>query len=54
MKKILAAFMIAMLAGCTTPGPRIDKSLNATGQASRVRFLMLHYTVADKPASISS
>ena len=44
--------MIALLAGCTTPGPRIDKSLNATGQASRVRFLVLHYTVADKPASI--
>lgn len=44
--------MIALLAGCTTPGPRIDKSLSATGQASRVRFLVLHYTVSDKPASI--
>ena len=52
MKKILAAFMIALLAGCTTPGLRIDKSLSATGQASRVRFLVLHYTVSDKPASI--
>jgi len=52
MKKILAALLVALLAGCTTPGPRIDKSLSATGQASRVRFLVLHYTVADKPASI--
>jgi len=52
MKKILATLMIALLAGCTTPGPRIDKSLSATGQASRVRFLVLHYTVSDKPASI--
>ena len=44
--------MIALLAGYTTQYPRIDKTLRATGQAIRIRFLVLHYTVSDKPASI--
>lgn len=51
MKKLCATLLIALLAGCAT-GPRIDKTYTAKGQASRVRFLVLHYTVSDKPASL--
>lgn len=51
MKKLFAMCLIALLAGCAT-GPRIDKSYTAKGQASRVRFLVLHYTVSDRPASL--
>jgi N-acetylmuramoyl-L-alanine amidase len=51
MKKLLATLLIALLAGCAT-GPRIDTSLTAKGQASRVKFVVLHYTVTDRPASL--
>lgn len=51
MKSLAATLLIALLAGCATQGG-IDKTYTAKGQASRVRFLVLHYTVADKPASI--
>jgi len=51
MKSLAATLLIALLAGCATQGG-IDKTYTAKGQASRVRFLVLHYTVADKPASL--
>ena len=51
MKKLLALSLIALLAGCAT-GPRIDKSLTAKSQSSRVKFVVLHYTVANLPSSI--
>ncbi|MFL6671828.1 MAG: N-acetylmuramoyl-L-alanine amidase [Massilia sp.] len=51
MKKLLATLLVALLAGCAT-GPRIDHTYNAVGQASRVRFIVLHYTVSDRPSSI--
>jgi N-acetylmuramoyl-L-alanine amidase len=46
---ILAAFFTVALAGCATdpqavPGLRIDKSISAAGQDSRVRYIVLHYT----------
>ena len=31
-------------------GPRIDHTYTAKGQSSRARFLVLHYTVSDRPA----
>lgn len=50
--KILAATLLAvLLAGCAT-GPYYDKTYTAKGQSSRARFLVLHYTVSDKPSSI--
>ena len=51
--KLIAPILLALLtlAGCAT-GPRIDHTYNAVGQASRVRFIVIHYTVADKPNSI--
>jgi N-acetylmuramoyl-L-alanine amidase len=51
MKTLISVIALALLAGCAT-GPRYDTTYNAVGQSSRVRFLVLHYTVADKPASI--
>jgi N-acetylmuramoyl-L-alanine amidase len=46
--------VLSVLAGCTTTpiGPKIDTTYNAKGQASRARFLVLHYTVSDNPTSI--
>jgi N-acetylmuramoyl-L-alanine amidase len=51
--KLIAPILLALLTltGCAT-GPRIDHTYTAVGQAPRVRFVVLHYTVADKPASI--
>lgn len=53
MKNLAATLLIALLAGCATaPNDGIDTRYSAVGQASRVRFLVLHYTVADNPASL--
>ena len=51
MKKLLSLALIALLAGCAT-GPRIDKTLTAKSQSSRVKFVVLHYTVSNLPSSI--
>ena len=52
MKSLAATLLIALLAGCATAPGGIDKTYSAKGQASRVRFLVLHYTVSDRPASL--
>lgn len=54
MKSIFAALALAVLAGCTTTPttPKYDTTYDAVGQSSRARFLVLHYTVANTPASI--
>jgi N-acetylmuramoyl-L-alanine amidase len=51
MKTLFATLMIALLAGCAT-GPRIDTSLTARSQSSRVKFVVIHYTVSNLPQSI--
>jgi N-acetylmuramoyl-L-alanine amidase len=51
MKSLAATLLIALLAGCAT-GPQYDKTYTAKGQSSRARFLVLHYTVSDRPSSI--
>jgi N-acetylmuramoyl-L-alanine amidase len=51
MKKLLSVLLVALLAGCAT-GPRIDHSYTARGQSPRVKFIVLHYTVSDRPSSI--
>lgn len=54
MKTLAATLLIALLAGCATPpsGPQYDHTYIAKGQASRARFLVLHYTVSDRANSI--
>ncbi|MBC7454476.1 MAG: N-acetylmuramoyl-L-alanine amidase [Massilia sp.] len=67
MKILLSALLAALLAGCATPPPpaptrapvaavpvrpAIDRSLSAKGQSSRVKFVVIHYTVSDLPLSI--
>jgi N-acetylmuramoyl-L-alanine amidase len=54
MKVLIVPVILALLAGCATApkGPQIDTTYNAKGQSSRARFLVLHYTVSDKPTSI--
>jgi N-acetylmuramoyl-L-alanine amidase len=54
MKTLFATLMIALLAGCAGPGPRIDTSLSAKAQSSRVKFVVIHYTVSDLPHSIKT
>ena len=44
--------VLGLLAGCASPSLRIDRSLSTPDQASRVRYLILHYTVTDTPQSI--
>jgi N-acetylmuramoyl-L-alanine amidase len=51
MRSLLATLFLALLAGCAT-GPQIDRTYHAVGQAPRVKFVVLHYTVSDKPTSI--
>lgn len=48
----LAVLILVLLAGCAAPGLRIDRSLSTPDQGSRVRYLVLHYTVSDTPQSI--
>jgi N-acetylmuramoyl-L-alanine amidase len=51
MKKLLSILLVALLAGCAT-GPRIDHTYTAKSQSPRVKFVVLHYTVSDRPSSI--
>jgi N-acetylmuramoyl-L-alanine amidase len=49
---LILAVLAALLAGCAGPGPRLDHSLSAVGQSSRVKFIVIHYTVSNLPSSI--
>jgi N-acetylmuramoyl-L-alanine amidase len=48
---LLATLVLALLTGCAT-GPQIDRTFAAKGQSSRVKFVILHYTVIDTPKSL--
>ena len=54
MKILVATLLLALLAGCATPptGPQYDHTYTSRGQSSRVRFLVLHYTVSNRADSI--
>jgi N-acetylmuramoyl-L-alanine amidase len=51
MKKILLALAVLLLAGCAV-GPRVDRSLSARSQDSRVRYIVIHYTALDLEKSL--
>ncbi|MES2318399.1 MAG: N-acetylmuramoyl-L-alanine amidase [Pseudomonadota bacterium] len=53
MRTLLAALLIVLLAGCaTTTETPVDRTYAAKGQSSRVKFVVLHYTVSDRPQSL--
>jgi N-acetylmuramoyl-L-alanine amidase len=58
LSSALLLALAALLAGCASTGtvtdtkPRLDRSLTAVGQDSRVKFIVIHYTVSDLPTSI--
>ena len=56
MKILVGTVLLALLAGCATPpsGPQYDRTYTAKGQASRARFLVLHYTVGDRASSLTT
>ncbi len=51
MKSLIATLLAVLLTGCAST-PFIDTSLSAKGQSSRVKFIIVHYTVSDLPTSI--
>lgn len=53
MRNVLCAVVtLFLLTACATPSLHIDKSHESVVQASRVQFLILHYTVADFDRSL--
>lgn len=55
-KKLLLPLTAILLAGCATapPAARLDNTYTARSQSSRVKFVILHYTVANLPGSIKT
>lgn len=54
-RRIVTLLMLLFISACSTLPTgelSIDTSLNAQGKNSRVRHIVLHYTVADTPRSI--
>lgn len=51
MKNLLLLVLLAFLTGCAS-GPRIETGYSAVAQDSRVRYLVLHYTVLDSVNSL--
>lgn len=47
-----AVVLSVLLGGCATPGLQIDHTYSAKGQSSRVKFVVLHYTVSDAAHSV--
>ncbi|MBY0241460.1 MAG: N-acetylmuramoyl-L-alanine amidase [Burkholderiaceae bacterium] len=56
MNKLLLPLIAALLAGCATapPAARLDNTYTARSQSSRVKFVILHYTVSNLPGSIKT
>ena len=59
MKTLLSIFiLVSVLSGCSTIRPfdmsRIDGSIDAKSQESRVRFLIIHFTTLDQARSLQA
>ena len=53
MKNFLLTTAIMVIAGCAS-GPPIDTTYSAKTQASRVQFLIIHYTAGNFPVSLKT
>ena len=51
MKFLATVLATLFLAGCAT-GPVVDTTYSSIGHSSRVRFVVLHYTVGDFPNAL--
>ena len=51
MRALCLVLLLTLLAGCAS-GPRVDDRYTATGQNSRVQYIVLHYTSTDLPRSL--
>ena len=53
---LVSIFTLALLAGCASApaGPSIDKTYMAKSQSSRVKYVILHYTVGSFPSSLKT
>jgi len=55
LRRGLLLLAVLALAGCATRGPagvNLDTSITATGQSTRVRYVVLHYTTTDDRHSL--
>lgn len=52
LRGLLGAFGLLMLLACSRPEYAVDESFTATGQDSRVRFIVLHYTSENNADSL--
>lgn len=52
MKSLFLGLLMAVLAGCASVAPHIDHTYSARGQSSRVKFIVIHYTVGDLQSSL--
>lgn len=52
MRSLITLLALSLLTACAS-APRIDHSLSTADQRSRVKYLILHYTVTDTPQSIA-
>ncbi|AKU24606.1 N-acetylmuramoyl-L-alanine amidase [Massilia sp. NR 4-1] len=50
-RRLVFLLPICLLTACASI-PRVDRSLSSPDQSSRVKYLVLHYTVTDTPRSI--
>jgi N-acetylmuramoyl-L-alanine amidase len=53
MKKLATLLAAALLSGCAV-GPRIDTTYKSLSHASRVKYVILHYTVGDFRSALAT
>jgi N-acetylmuramoyl-L-alanine amidase len=54
MNKLCLALLTVLLSACASAPPHFDNTYTAKSQSSRVKFVIIHYTVSDLPGSITT
>ena len=54
MKNLCLALLVTLLSACASAPPHLDNTYTAKSQSSRVKFVIIHYTVSDFPGSINT